>query len=405
MKVKNFILMVFVASMTFVSCDKGSEEDLGTDNVNVRKSVSVTIANQKNVGLGSRAVAGDGLTPGNGTDVPVVNADELCALFADNTGKVLDVRKLSDVVAEDINGTKYTFHILPEGVMKVAFTNNSNSAITSIISLTDKATIAAQNVNLTAVKNAQDNLPEQNPTTGDMVGKRNAILVYGESSQFEYIGDDKHDNMTYKYYDAGSVTVTPALARLEISGFKCEDLNGTTEVDGMLPKYSQITIDRIGLNNTPFDVIGGTANDWGAGNTGEAAWIAARGWYIDENVGLTLSDASTASNQVFAFNVAPGNVPQIILHISDGEWNTNITPVPNKAQLHFPYYVKTKMDDGLSGNGLDATGFKAGYIYQVNFVFTCDVIRPWTPAAEICVDVTVVIPKWTVISNLKPEFD
>lgn len=395
MRIKHLLLTALAASTALASCSKSEETTTATD-PNVRKNVSVTIANQKSAdaaGPLSRAVATGGLTDKTGS-LLVADASELSALCADAGGNILHVFKLgTDILAEadtkvpsaTKNGSTYTFHRLNQSVVKIAFTNTSN--VNAVVGKT-----------LAEAKAALNNLITQNPVGGDL----HKILVYGESTKFVLVGEDEHtDGAVYSYYDAGTVTVNPILARIEVYGIACSNLNSTTEEEpGLLPKYSELTLGRIGILDTPVDVVGGTKVTNNPGQAGETAWLGMTGWNIDEGLTDVLTQTAPGSSKVYVYNVDPNSLPKIILQINGGKWNTNIAGVDN-SKLSFPVYVKTSE---LRSGGAALTKLDPQKIYQIKLEFPCSAVKPWLPTLEICVDVEVVIPDWTVVDDIEVTY-
>jgi hypothetical protein len=381
MKNNRVLLSALAIATAFVSCN--DKEAVGPE-LSAQKSVSLTIANQTSL---SRAVDVE-----TTESVAVAQASELHALFADGAGRVLEVRSfdaldpsLSEVGAGDINedGQIYIFHQLPVAVEQVA--------------ITDYAGAVANTTTLADVKTAVSTLSAQQ-------GALSNALVYGESTAFANLGEVHVDaGITYDLYHAGDVRVVPYVARLEILGIECTDLNGNqVNADGMLPRFGEITLGGIGIQNL-YDAVGSSTLINYTGATGQADFEAALGdnaWHTDP-VSAVLTAAAPKSSVVYAYQVAPGTVPNIVLKVTDGEWNTNIeTP---GGSLPFPFYVKST---GLIGSSGAIGNFEAGKIYQVNFAFPNDQIRGWNENTDlICIDVNVIIPEWTIMGDLSPKFD
>jgi hypothetical protein len=395
MKVKVLLISALVTATAWVSCTDTNEQEIPA--VNVKKSISFTIANQS-ASLDSRTVDA-ALTSG---EVPVASPDDLYALFAEMDGTLVGSPvKIVDAANEDItvDGETYTFHMVDADVAKVVITNVATAL---------KATRAA----VAATKS----LEEQQGALG------NNILVYGESGTFEYVGVQHiHDGVSYNLYDAGEVKVVPLLARIEITNIQCVDLNSATPgANGLPPRFGKLELGYIGIHNT-LPGIGASPRinyhkssfldpmnpaldeDAEADAAALAAWMTARptAWNTDAIAPSILLDEGSDiyDDEVFVYNVVPGAVPNIILEITGGDWNSNLDSTsPLTRSLEWPYFVRST---GLQG----ITSFVEGTIYQVNLKFNSSDVKTWSETSDlVCVEVQVTIPNWVIRENLTPTY-
>jgi hypothetical protein len=411
MKVKIILISALAAATAWVSCTETNEQ--GTPALNAPKSVTLTIANQ----TGTTRATADALTPSDAIEadrVAVARAEDLYALFATADGTLVSTVKIIDPANEDItvSGDTYTFHKLGRTVAKVVITNASTAAAAT------KAAVAA----------TYDDMEDLQVPLG------NGIPVYGESRSFQLVvgSTDAHDtdgdgiDEVYELYNAGEIEVLPLLARIEIAGIQCSDLGlATAGANGLPPRYGRLELGSIGIHNTRAAFAPTAARisydkstfldpanpdldtEAEADAAALAAWEAARptAWNTDALAAGTVFDAATdiydqlvAEDGVFFYNVFPSEVPNIILEITGGQWNTNLGVNTPASDPQWPAYVRTTALQGI-------TQFDAGHIYQVAFNFTCEDIKPWVkPGTLICVVVDVTIPNWVVEEALKPTY-
>jgi hypothetical protein len=380
MKIKSILLSMLAVAATLTACNKAGDNTEAAD-PNAKKSVSVTIANQT---AATRAV--DSKTD---AATAVANASDLFALFVNGAGTVVDVRKFADVAAADIGagninveGQTYTFHQVPATTVKVA--------------ITDYDEVTKDESTLADVAAAMNDLSSQQGSLDD-------VLVYGESTKFEHLGvhHTNEGGIDYDLYDAGSITVVPFVARLEILGIGCANLGDDNEPDFSM--YESLTLRAIGLNKTAR-AIGGTALDYGV-NAGDV-WATDRDankWNIDSFTATIDATTKSYNSQVFAYHVAPGAVPSIVLEVSAAEWNDNIAE-DMTVNPPIPMFVKSTGLKNAGGTAIAA--FEAGKIYQVNYAFACEDVKTWDEDDEfVCVDVKVIIPEWTVVGDLTTTFE
>lgn len=434
MKLTKCFLMALAAVVMLSSCQKDGAQTVES---NTKKSVALTIENL----VPSSGTRIAGATPSTGT-IKVAEIGDLKVLFAaDGEVEVIfDLSQLATLTAGNDpavteKGTSgststYTFHKLPATIDQVAVTNSE----TAVVGQT-----------LAQVEAALEALPLSSLQALNLADLANAeyIPVYGEDLAFTTLGEEEHNGIVYDY-KASSVKVMPLLARLEISGIECLDLDAFTttgEGDEAVKKansrFGSLTLARIGIDNTwthlTFGENAGALIDYGPiatdtrtveedialfqGDTGN--------WNVDAfAANTTLTEAAnvyTGGTGVFAYNVATPLVPSIILEISGVTKNKYTVDNPVFAT---PYFVKTASlnetvavltEDGEpvldEETGLPVKEiktietFERGHVYKAKFAFKCSDVKVWEKGTLICVDVAVEIPDWVIHEEAVPTFE
>lgn len=339
---------LFIAAMalaTIVSCSK-DDADYG-DLQKSQKSVTISLAN---LAEATRATVDGGQTA-PGQDVAVAKDADLKFLFADATGKILEVKTISDGAPanakSDDENWDYTFHMLDERVVMMGVAANS--------------TKAAEGNTLEDVYNEW-----MTETVGIAYDK---ITVYStdasENGEFnEQKGIDLQDAGTCKLdghewplYSA-SVRVAPAHARIEVNKIGCSDLGQNTY------GYSKITLNKLTLA--------------GAHTNGNS--------YVQNLTNILTASAKEATageSLVWSWNILPQPVSNMTLNITVEGKNYNVA-VPQKTVTVNKYKV----------DGEEIESFNAENIYQINLTFleeNIDVVDSY-----VCVNVDVEVAKWVI---------
>ncbi|MDR2912299.1 MAG: hypothetical protein LBV38_03230 [Alistipes sp.] len=365
MNLKKYLSVALAAFAMLASCQKNDEKITETA---TKKSVSLTIAN---MAASAATRASQANFTGNG--IPVATEADLVAYFAGEDGVVItsralvagtNVEQLRDADNAVIPGA-WVFHLIPAEATQMAVTN---------VTLAVGADIDNVSFGALELEDWQD--LDENP-------------VWGRSSQWDYTEEEHehNDGIIYNVYDAGDIEVEPMLARIEIGNISYTNIEGGRD-------FAALDIIKIGLHNTSHTTIDGddVVYDFTTPD-GVDEWDAASGWYVD---GInTEVDAGSDDLAVWGYNVVPGTVPNIVLEV---DLPTGTTP----GTLMWPRYVRTY---GLSDEDGLIDEVVAGAIYQVDFEFTADDADPWVVGEEICVNVTVEIPTWTIEPSLTPEFN
>ncbi len=325
------MLSLAALAMIAVGCEK-NENILSTS----EKSVGLTILNG---GSGTKAVT----APSGDQNFECATAADLTVLFADQAGKVVEKRALTEGTAtagtagaDGLTPTTYTFHKLPETVQQVA--------VIALRGNSEPTTLAdAETLWKTETKNAE---------VAD-------IVVYGASGQMTQNGTCQVDGVTYPFFE-GKVRVAPAHTRLEVTSIQCIDL-GENEYG-----YSKITLNKMTFGGADEQTLG--------------------------NVLASKDDVATAGeNKVWSWNwIAPKATANLVVDLTVEGKNYTVA-VPNK----------TLTINGYNKDGQAINEFAVENIYKLAIPFTEANID--ATDAYICVDVEVTIAKW-VVNTLTPSF-
>lgn len=354
MKLNKFF-MLGLAGLAFAACSNDDAEETALSNV--KKSVTLSIANMETPGSRSTGTA-------TATEDAVADVDDLTVLFVAGDD-IVDHKSLKDVAA--VNDNEYTFHQVDNSVKKVAIVGHY-------------AGVEAEK-SLSALVTKLKDVASQQSTLEN-------IYVYGVSNQWNEIGDckDEETGVVSKLYDAGTIEVKPFVARVEITKIGCSDLGATSPE---IARYSELTLGNIVIDNF-YSIVDDESKLINYAD--ETKWGAATGWNVDA-VGATLTTVDPLE-KTFVYNIAPGTTPRIILGITAAKFN-DAAGLPGTPAV--PYYVKATSYTG-------ADKFEAGNIYKIEYIFTCDNVKPWQPSEEICIKAVVSIAKWT-ITDLTPKFE
>lgn len=350
---------LFVAVLALAALAACNKEEAPTLLESSKKSVSISILNG---GLETRAITNASAT----ANYACAEEGDLTVLFADNAGKVVESRLLSanegeavgEENAEGLVPTTYTFHKLPESVIKIGVIALRGNAAPATLD-------AAWALWTTETKDAQ-----VYPNASSKV----VVYGYGDLTRAkDEAGKDAFCVVDAKYpLFKGSVRVAPAHTRLEVLSFQCTDL-GQNEYG-----YSQITLNKMTMG-TDVQELGNelkTAADIaypGGDNTKAWSW----NWlaYNDKVAGKSVT--KPFANLVVDLTVV-GNGYDV--------------PAPDKTLT----INKMKTPDGNP-----VTEFAPEHIYKLNVPFLEANID--TDNSFICVDVEVAIANWIVVT-LDPDF-
>lgn len=325
------MLSLAALAMIAVGCEK-NENILSTS----EKSVGLTILNG---GSGTKAVT----APSGDQNFECAAAADLTVLFADQAGKVVEKRALTEGTAtagtageDGLTPTTYTFHKLPETVQQVA--------VIALRGNSEPATLAdAKTLWETETKDAE---------VAD-------IVVYGASGQMTQNGTCLVDGVNYPFFE-GKVRVAPAHTRLEVTSIQCTDL-GENEYG-----YSKITLNKMTFGGADEQTLG--------------------------NVLASKDDVATAGeNKVWSWNwLAPKAVANLVVDLTVEGKNYTVA-IPKK----------TLTINGYNKDGQAINEFAVENIYKLAIPFTESNID--ATDAYICVDVEVTIAKW-IVNTLTPSF-
>lgn len=401
---------LFICALALASVVACSKDDMAQEPVldSANKSIAVTIAN------GTSATRGDAghTTAATGkSQIAVADANDLIIFFADKNGLILEHKKL---VATGANhdttnnplyayGTQtttttgttvkgdYIFHNIPAAVTQVAIARYEGFG-------TDEPDVVVENgkTNLSAVLAlATSNINEKRGIDD--------ICLYGVGTVGTTSSNDhvEVNGVQYRIYPV-SVTVTPALARLEINNIECLNLgtaNDDLNEDGT-PNISTFGIDELELLSLGWG--GTTTTGEGDAATTSYTYNIPAADFPKTLVGTYKTGDTTAANN--KDDVEGDNAYKL----TSGVWSWNVpvdAAVPSDTKpmvlgLKAKAYDYTLAEDdlqlvvnGLQDGSTTLSAFSAANIYQLNLQFNEGDIAG---QEGVCVNVTVTINPWTV---------
>lgn len=375
---------LFVAVLALAALAACNKEEAPVYQDSVKKSIAITIANGV---ADTKAVAE--VTPeavgGEATIVPQENnqaaasTDELVVLFANRAGVVVEAYSFADAevttVANpdtDVKGVyTYTFHAVHESVEQVA-----------VVRYAAKTTPEAfENTNLSVYAEAAA-VEDRNVDLNDLELYASADLE--DSGKTCDVQATEHVFETYKLYTA-ALTVTPALARVEIVGVNCTDLGERT-----LKAVSDATIvggyDELALTDVVFGAEKVYNYNFLEADVLKGVYAGERNTTAREAVVYDLKDTQKA----IAWNIAPQAAPT-------AEKPMVFTMVASAYDYTVLNTTKTLTIESFEG----VTNFDRSKIYRLDLEFVEDNLDATNEA--ICVKVDVTIANWVVV-ELEPNF-
>lgn len=401
MKLSKFMCAAFAAAMVLVGCNKENETPVD-DGSNGFKSCVLQL---ENVAL-TKLPSTDYIS--NNT---AVTLNSFQVFFSDGTSLYQAYESDGTTVAatyfdSDLTATKQ-FHYLPHEVNEVLVIGNFQGEINlGTVGEGKKYSLSRQE--LRAQINQLKIEEQQDPKNLKLFGVDQAL-----SETTDHTGQG-HGNVVY----AANVTLKPAVARFEITGFKYDasDGSGSRLYDNV--KIQQLTartyfekatvaisgesaLTVTGEQLDAFNEYSYTITDGNAPSYFNA--VADKGWFSD-GLNITLEDEpwevgntnpTTAApyttvdpaNKLYSYHVFPGQPPQFLAKI-----------LANSSGADVPLYLKTsslRTQDGI----LDGEKVVAGNIYRLSFNF----VDTSFEQPEKCVDLTVSVAQWSV-NILTPIF-
>ena len=399
MKLSKFMCAAFAAAMVLAGCNKETETPVD-DGSNGFKSCVLQL---ENVAL-TKLPSTDYIS--NNT---AVTLNSFQVFFSDGTSLYQAYESDGTTVAatyfdSDLTTTKQ-FHYLPHEVNEVLVIGNFQGEINlGTVGEGKKYSLSRQE--LRAQINQLKIEEQQDP--------KNLKLFGVDQVLSETTNHTEHGNVVY----AANVTLKPAVARFEITGFKYDaaDASGSRLYESV--KIQQLTartyfekatvaisgesaLTVTGEQLDAFNEYSYTVTDGNAPSYFNA--VADKGWFSDvPNITLqhgawevgntnptTAAPYTTVdpANVLYSYHVFPGEAPQFLAKI-----------LASSAGVDVPLYLKTnslRTQDGI----LNGAHVLAGNIYRLSFNFAdASFDQP-----EKCVDLTVSVAQWSV-NVLTPIF-
>ena len=376
---KLFVAVLAIAGL--VACNK---EEAPVYQDSVKKSIAITIAN----GVADTKAVDEEIpvaVGGEATIVPQENnqaaasTDDLVVLFANRAGVVVEAYSFADAdettaavpgADPDVKGVyTYTFHAVHESVEQVAVVRYA--AITNVEEF--------KNTKLSVYAEAAA-VEDRNVDLDDLELYASADLH--DSSTTCTVQTTEHVYETYKLYTA-ALTVTPALARVEIVGVNCTDLGKRT-----LAAVTNATIvggyDELALT----DVVFGAEKVY---NYNFLESDVLKGVYAGEgNTTAREAVVYDLKDKAIAWNIAPQAAPTaakpMVFTMEASAYDYNV--------LNTTKTLTIESFDGI-------TNFDRSKIYRLDLEFVEDNLDATNEA--ICVKVDVTIANWVVV-ELHPNF-
>ncbi|MBO5310490.1 MAG: hypothetical protein J6A91_00385 [Bacteroidales bacterium] len=403
MKLSKFMCAAFAAAMVLAGCNKENETPVD-DGSNGFKSVTLKL---ENVAAALTKLPSEDYI-GNSDNVYLSSFQ---VFFSDGTNlfEAYNVDQSAPAetffkLPDDLTTTKQ-FHYLPHAVNEVLVIGNFQDKINlGTVGEGKKYSLSRQElrtqINQLKIEEQQD--------------PKNLKLFGTDQVLSETTIHAEHGNVVY----AANVTLKPAVARFEITGFKCdaEDASGIRLYENV--KIQQLTartyfekatvavsgesaLTVTGEQLDAFNEHSYTVTDGNAPSYFNA--VAGKGWFSDD-LDITLQDGAwevgntnptTAApyttvdpaNVLYSYHVFPGKAPQFLAKI-----------LASSAGVDVPLYLKTnsiRTQDGI----LDGEKVVAGNIYRLSFNF----VDTSFDQPEKCVDLTVSVAQWSV-NVLTPIF-
>lgn len=379
---------LFVAVLAIAALAACNKEEAPVYQDSVKKSIAITIANgvadTKAVGEETPvAVGGEATIVLQENNQAAASTDELVVLFANRAGVVVEAYSFADAdvttaadPATDVKGVyTYMFHAVHESVEQVAVVRYAAKTTpeafenTNLSVYAEAAAVEDLNVDLDALElyASADLQP-----TGECV----EVKVPGSTGSHVY---DK-----YKLYTA-TLTVTPALARVEIVGVNCTDLGQRT-----LAAVTDATIvggyDELALTDVVFGAEKVYYYNFLEADVLMGVYAGERNTTPREPVVYDLKDTKEA----IAWNIAPQAAP------------TAEKPMVFTMEASAYDYTILNTTKTLTIESFDGvTNFDRSKIYRLDLKFLEKNLDATNEA--ICVKVDVTIANWVVV-ELNPNF-
>lgn len=375
---------LFVAVLALAALAACNKEEAPVYQDSVKKSIAITIANgvadTKAVAEETpEAVGGEATIVSQENNQAAASTDELVVLFANRAGVVVEAYSFADAEVTttadpnaDVKGVyTYTFHAVHESVEQVA-----------VVRYAAKTTPEAfENTNLSVYAEAAA-VEDRNVDLNDLELYASADLE--DSGKTCDVQATEHVFETYKLYTA-ALTVTPALARVEIVGVNCTDLGQRT-----LKAVSDATIvggyDELALTDVVFGAEKVYNYDFLEADVLKGVYAGERNTTAREAVVYDLKDTQEA----IAWNIAPQAAPT-------AEKPMVFTMEASAYDYTVLNTIKTLTIESFEG----VTNFDRSKIYRLDLEFVEDNLDATNEA--ICVKVDVTIANWVVV-ELEPNF-
>lgn len=375
----NKLFVPALAALAFVACNKDNENGVPAPQEGTGLSVTVSI-----LSTGTRAVE-DGFT----ADQSNITLTAAKIYFADGAnGNIVDAR---DLAVGDLE-TPQVFHNVNPSATHAIVAANYGSLLAST-----PATVAALKATELDLSTVQDLAQVPLMSTASPLVENDGEHPLPED------GSETDAEVTYRKV---SLTLTPVLARIEIGGTlaikstltegKFIYKNFISKNVGLNGLYAKCTLDGTASVGDP---VQSSSNVDGFPTTSTPAWMydAFQG---GDSADLILDeDNSIALTKVYAYNVMPGDKPEITLQFDSTP--INIDELPEGAPLPVSPKAYLKIVN-FSKSGATQT-LTAGNVYKISAIEFDQEKVTLLDDQVLCVEVSVTVEPWKV-NDVEPEF-
>lgn len=378
----NKLFVSALAALAFVACSKDGET--GTEGPENGNGISVTVAlrtagsaDAQAASLGTRAVE-DNFTTDN-----KITLRDIKVFFADGAdGNIVEAKTFS---SEEIESGSATFHGINPSATHAVVVANSGQLLAAT-----PATVAALKATELDLTSYQTDLA--------VVPVMSEVGALEENSTTEHPDTEGETDVTWCKV---SLNVTPVLARIEIGG----NLTITSEMEEGKFVYTEFNPANVGLNGLfPACTLGGDESGERVYTNTNATGFPATGttptWMYDALTSTDLIAApgnSASMGGVYAYNVMPGDKPEITLQFN----STPRQDLPEGAPVPVSPKAYIKIVNFAEGGSMT---LESGKIYKINNIsFNQDRVT-MLDNQVLCVEVTVTVEDWKIVDVENPEF-
>lgn len=385
----NKLFVSALAALAFVACSKDGET--GTEGPENGNGISVTVAlrtagsaDAQAASLGTRAVE-DNFTTDN-----TITLRDIKVFFADGAdGNIVEAKTFS---SEEIEAGSATFHGINPSATHAVVVANSGQLLAAT-----PATVAALKATELDLTSYQTDLA--------VVPVMSEVGALEENSTTEHPDTEGETDVTWCKV---SLNVTPVLARIEIGG----ELGITSSTAGGAFVYEHFTSKHVGLNGLyekcRLDGSAvGTAPVYANSNADGFPSATTPAWMYDvldaaDQIDLIAdADNKITLGKVYAYNVKPGDKPEITLQFDSTPISPDLLPEDAPMPASPKAYVKIINFTDAAQNTVE---IEAGKIYTVKkILFDQDKVTMLDDKV-LCVEVIVEVTPWEIKDIENPEF-
>ena len=383
----NKLFVSALAALAFVACSKDGET--GAEGPESGQGMSVTIS-LRNSGSAAAQAAGKGTRSSETdfTEATTITLKKIKVFFADADGNIVDDGEFTD---EQIGDKLAVFHgINPSATQAIAAANYGE-----LLSSTPATITALKATKLTLVDYQGSKLQEEVPLMSEA-----AALEENTDKEHPDTAGETDEEVTWCKV---SLNLVPVLSRIEIGG----NLTITSDMEGEFV-YTEFTMAHVGLNGLfPACTLGGDESGERVYTNTNATGFPATGttpaWMYDAlpDTDLIAAPGNSASmEKVYAYNVMPGDKPEITLQFNSTPRQDlpegAPVPVSPKAYIKIVNFTDAAVDNKMT--------LEPGKIYKIeNISFPQDKVT-MLDNQVLCVEVTVTVQDWEIVDVENPEF-